>query len=62
MQGLVDSSSCLVPYLRAGVGGSSIRHGGDLTLNVHLESLSKLHHQGLQVCVASVGDQSLEAI
>ena len=52
----------LVLYLRVSVSGSSVRHSGNLILNVHPESLSKLHHQSLQVYVASIRDQGLEAV
>jgi len=31
-------------------------------LNVHLEFLLKFHYQDLWVCVASIGDQGLEAV
>jgi len=51
---LVDPPGCCVPGLRIGVGRSSKRHGGDLTLDIQFESAAEFDYQGPEVRVSGV--------
>jgi len=51
---LVDPPGCCVPGLRIGVGRSSKRHGGDLTLDIQFESVAEFDYQGPEVRVSGI--------
>jgi len=48
------SIGCCIPGLQIGVGRSSKRHGGDLTLDIQFESAAEFDYQGPGVRVSSV--------
>ena len=54
--GLVDPPDGIVLCLQIYICKSPIGHGGNLALDVSLESSYELYHQGLEVYISSIGD------